>query len=49
MDTTNEAESTPLPSEENEKKRPDLPAPEKDDLRPGTLVFDVFICFISAK
>lgn len=48
MATTNEAESNPLPSEENEKKRPDLPAPEKDDLRPGTIVFDVFICFISA-
>lgn len=48
MATTNESENVPLPAEQHEKKRSDFPAPEKDDLRPSTIAFDIFICFISA-
>lgn len=45
MDNTNEAADL---SDQESKKRDELPAPEKDDLRPRTLVFDVVVCFISA-
>lgn len=46
MDLTTETSS---PAQETDgKKRRDLPAPDKDDVRPKTIVFDIFICFLSA-
>ena len=39
------AEAETIDKEEQAEK---FPHPDKDDLRPGTIIFDVFICFAAA-
>ncbi len=29
-------------------RKPELPKPDKDDLRPGTILLDIFVCFLAA-
>lgn len=41
----NEAQISSQDENKQKKKHLDMPTPDKDDLRPKTLVFDIFICF----
>lgn len=47
MDNTNEAENNSSPDRQP-PKHSKLPVPEKDDLRLGTIVLDITICFVAA-
>lgn len=49
MDNSSES-SLPAENEtaEKEEKPEKFPHPDKDDLRPGTIVFDIFVCFAAA-
>ena len=42
----NEAQISSQDENKQKKKHLDMPTPDKDDLRPKTLVFDIFICLI---
>lgn len=49
MDNTKEIpEAADQPPADEEEKMHELPKPDKDDLRPGTVVLDVLVCFVAA-
>lgn len=49
MDNTKETEvPSAAPSGRRASGRAELPQPDKDDLRPSTIAFDILVCFVAA-